>query len=208
MASVMAADDFTQRIREMYRIVLGATIGFLPFVMFFLLREVQVELFTAAILWLLTTSVIISEWWSIEDNTSNYPINYAPLNSLSMVYLIVLTILPVSLIVGLDKFNNLQPYILIFIALSILDIPLSIIYCIKVDKSERKYFAGTVVFDIVLIGLYYVLMTYVMPEHSNTWNAIMLTIAYLIEFTLDWWVVPFLTTKIADGLDETNDADE
>ncbi len=109
MASVMAADDFTQRIREMYRIVLGATIGFLPFVMFFLLREVAVDLFTAAILWFLTTSVIISEWWSIEDNTSNHPINYAPLNCMSMLYLLVLTLLPVSLIVGLDKFNNLEP---------------------------------------------------------------------------------------------------
>ena len=205
----MAAEKFSQRIREMYRVVLGATIGFLPFVMFFLMREVTIDLLSAGILWALTTWVIISEWWSIEDNTSYYSINSVILNIMSMVYLILLTLLPISLIVGLDKYNNLQSYVIIFIVLSVMDIPLSFIYHQKLqDESDKKYFFGTIIFDVVLICGYLVLLFYIMPGNSVAWNAVILTGAYLIEFSCDWKLVPYLTTKISNGSNQATGINE
>ena len=102
-------------IRSTYRIVLGATVSFLPFVLFFLVKDSTIDLLPVIIFWLLTWWVIISELWSIEDIT-NYYTNPSKLSVfVSMIYLIVLTMLPLAIILGLDKSNVLKEYMVILV---------------------------------------------------------------------------------------------
>lgn len=217
----MAAEYFSERIREIYRVVLGAMIGGLPFVMFFLMRDANIDLLPAAVLWLLTLWVIISEWWSIEDDATNYSFESLPLNILSMIYLIALSMLTVSLILGLDKgnilqpyitkivdlskYNNLQPYIFVFIILSILDMPLSIIYLRKVKEEEKSIFWARVTFDVVLIFLYAVLFFYILPGKNITSSAFIVLGAYAAEWTIDWIVLPRIAPTIASSLENDSD---
>ena len=216
----MAAENFSLRIQQIYRVVLGATIGFLPFVMFFLVREAEIDLLPAVILWLLTFWVIISEWWSIEDITGYYMINSTAVSIISMIYLVALTMLPVSLILGLDKanilqpyvisivgmgkYNNLQPYVIVFIMLSLIDIPLQFILRKTQPESDDKSFVGNIVFDIIFIIMYGGLLFFVMPRLSNIESVITLTAFYFGEFSLDRWIGPQLFPQYF-GEEEEND---
>lgn len=133
---------------------------------------------------------------------------------MSMMYLIVLTMLPLSLIlgldeanilrpyitsiVGLDKYNNLQPYVIVFITLCLVDIPIQVIYHKNIeDESDKKYFTGNIVFDVFLIFIYVVLFFAIGNWGlSNIWSAVLLIVVYFVEFYADWRIVPYLFPRI------------
>lgn len=196
------------RIHAIYRIVLGATVGFLPFVMFFLVRDAQIDLLPAAIFWFLTFWIIIGEIWSIEDTTSYYTSTNKIRNFIYMVYLVALTMLPVVLILGLDpsntlksyviyivgekNYHNVQPYIFVFIIISLIDIVLQGSYLIgKEYRSDTRFFVINIIFDAFLIFVYIVVIRHISGE-SIVYSAIILTIAYAFEFLLQWIVAPLV----------------
>ena len=210
-----------ERINGIYRIVLGATVGFLPFVMFFLVRDAKIELLPAAVFWLLTFWIIIAEMWSVEDTTSNHTSTNKFRNFIYMIYLISLTMLPVALILGLDSSNTLkpyvvfvigeqnyhsvQPYIIAFIIITIIDIILQGSYLTGSKiKSDKSYFIINIVFDVFLIFVYWVVIYNVIGE-SIMYSAIVLTIAYSVEFSLQWVVAPLVLPQTYG--DENGDED-
>ena len=221
MSAEDPSSETLERIHAIYRIVLGATVGFLPFVMFFLVRDAKIDLLPAAIFWFLTFWIIVGEIWSVEDTTSYYTSNNKYRNFIYMVYLIFLTMLPVVLILGLDpsnilksyvsyivgeqNYHNVQPYIFTFVIISIIDIVLQGSYLVEEKyRSDSTFFVINIIFDIFFIFVYIVLI-YNISGKSIIYSAIVLTIAYSVEFSLQWIVAPLLMPQTYG--DENDDED-
>jgi hypothetical protein len=66
-------NTMTDKVRQIHRIVLGANIGFLPFLTFYLVFEFKLDLSTYVVLWVLTTWIIINEWWSLDTDLEMHP---------------------------------------------------------------------------------------------------------------------------------------
>ena len=194
---------------------------FYPSLCFFLVRDAKIELLPAAVFWLLTFWIIIAEMWSVEDTTSNHTSTNKFRNFIYMIYLISLTMLPVTLILGLDSSNTLrpyvvfvvgeqnyhsvQPYIIAFIIITIIDAILQGSYLSGSKiKSDKSYFIINIVFDVFLIFVYWVVI-YIVIGESIMYSAIVLTIAYSAEFSLQWVVAPLVFPQTYG--DENGDED-
>lgn len=210
MASMSMDNDSknaVETIRSIYRIVLGASVSFLPFVLFFLVKDSKVDLLPAIILWLLTYWIIISELWNIEDITYNYPTSSNFRSLMSMIYLIVLTMIPVAIVLGLDKsnvlekymiiivgegkYNSIQPCVLVFAIAAAVDMALQYSYKKnEKDKIDQRFFEINMSFDFILVIIYGLILIFVLPTLSVVWGAITLFIVYFVEFLANWIVIP------------------
>ena len=130
--------------------------------------------------------------------------------------------LPVALILGLDqsnilrpyviyivgeqRYSNIQPYVIVFILLSIIDIAVQGSYLIRKEyREDSRFFCINIIFDVFLILGYLALLYYVIPEQSVFYSAIILTIAYAVEFSLQWFAAPLLMPRTYG--DEAGDED-
>lgn len=182
----------TTRLKDISKIVLGANIGFLPSLMFYMVVIGKWDIVTSIILWGLTTGVIISEWWSLDETLEKYPLDSTPILVLILIYLCALIFLPVSLLIENAQTINLFPYVVVFLLLSILDIPISLFYCkiVLMDK-DKKEFSVRFVFDLVFIG-YYILFIYaVLPtDLTLALKTLILAGFYLGEVFVDYFITP------------------
>ena len=206
MSTDKVSKNSVEIIRSTYRIVLGATVSFLPFVLFFLVKEAKIDLLPAIMFWLLTFWVIISELWSIEDITYNYPTASKFRSVMSMIYLVVLTMLPIALVLSLDKsnilekylvpivgegkYNSIQPYVLIFVIVALVDIALQYSY-MKEEKEriDQRFFEINMVADVGLAVIYLLLLFFV-SQLSVVWGAVTLIVAYFLESLFYWILIP------------------
>lgn len=193
-----SSTDSVETIRSIYRIVLGATVSFLPFVLIILVQDAKVDLLPAISLWIFAYWVMIGELWNIEDLTYHYPRESKACGLVSMVYLVLLTMIPVAIILGLDssnilgKYHSMQPCMLIFAILAAVDFLLQYIYRRNTTKRlDRAFFAINMIFDVVLIILYVVFAIFVLPKTSVFWGAITLFLLYLLEFLSNWVFIPW-----------------
>jgi uncharacterized membrane protein len=187
--------QLTARLREIYKIILGANIGFLPFLMFYMVVEGKQDVGTSLILWGLTTWVVISEWWSLDETLEKYPSDSKLILALNVIYLCTLIFLPVSLLIGKNEEIDLFPYVMVFLVLSFLDVPLSLSYRKKLTETkERKEFLLYFIFDIILIGYYTIFIFAILPSGLPLFiKTLILAVFYLIEFITDHFAVPHIT---------------
>jgi hypothetical protein len=187
--------QFTARLREIHRIVLGANIGFLPFLMFYMVVEGRLEVGTSLILWGLTTWVIISEWWSLDVTLESSPSDSKLILALNIIYLCTLIFLPVSLLIGKNEEISLFYYVVVFIVLSFLDIPLVLSYRkIFIEIRKKKGYLLSLVFDIILIGYYAIFIFAILPKDwLLVFKTLILVGFYLVEFLVDHFIIPYFT---------------
>lgn len=181
----------TERLSEISKIILGANIGFLPFLMFYLVAEGKTETTVSIVLWFLTTWVLISEWWSLSDTLERYPSDSKRILALSVLYLVTLIFLPVSLLIGQAQEINLASYVMVFLVLSIIDIPISFLYHRQVtDKEAKNEFRSYMYFDGALLLIYGLFLFFVIPyDMALTYKAMLLAGCFFVEFMADHFLV-------------------
>lgn len=209
MSMDKVSNNSVERIQSTYRIVLGATVSFLPFALFFLVQDTKIDFVPAVIFWILTFWIIISELWSIEDISYHYPTASRFRTVMSMIYLVILTMLPVALVLGLDKanvleqyialvvgegrYNSVQPYLLIFVTLALVDLLLQYSYMKSVqERIDERVFGINMAFDCAIAIIYSLILVlfFAEPTIPVVWGAILLTGAYFLESLLNWIMMP------------------
>ncbi len=200
----------TERLKAIYRTVLGATIGFTPFALFFLIRDQNFDFITVTLLWLLTCWVIFSEWWSVEDDISTLQKYYKKrrflnffLITFSILYLLTLVYLIVALITGLAKDTSLFLFVLVFACLSFLDIIISIFYWFKkLEKVDQLEYVLNGSFDVLLLGVYLGIAFGLLHQvDSLNLKAAILIGVYGLEFLAAWLIVPWAAEMVGSTSD-------
>ena len=191
------------RLREFHRIVLGANLGFLPFVLFYLVEKQTIQIEVLFVLWGLTTWIIVSEWWYLEDVFKIYQSDSVWLFVLNFIYLFMLIFLPVALLIGMVQptqikpFNGLSFYVYVLAALSLVDIPRSIFYlnCTS-DGARKAECAANAVFDVFFMIFYLGFVWLIIPRSMPLlFISLLLGAFYTFEFVLDYFLSPLLAKK-------------
>ena len=193
----------TSRVYELQRVVLGANLGFLPFMLIFLVTEARYSIATSVILWLLTTWVIINEWWSMSNTVRTAPSNSKSIVFISLLYTVGLLCLPASLLVTEMANVALAWYVGLLLFLSLLDIPFSLLYGREQDTSasDKSELLTYAYFDGVLVIFYGIVLylTLTLPWLLLV-KVISLAVVYLLELILEHQVVPHIARSFSKPL--------
>jgi len=194
------SEALTSRVYDLQRVVLGANLGFLPFMLIFLVTEARYSIATSVILWLLTTWVIINEWWSMSDTFRTAPSNSRSIVFISLLYTVGLLCLPACLLVTETANVALGWYVGLLLFLSLLDIPFSLLYRAEPDISatDQRELLTYAYFDIFLvilygIALYLTLTLTVLPLVK----VIIVAVFYLLEFVSEHRFVPHIARQFS-----------
>lgn len=111
-----------KRLRAIYNIVLGANVGFLPFLALELTRiQPNIDPKTAIAIWLLTTIIIVNEWWAALDLWKKCPPTSRSNLFFNLIYVLPLLALPFSILIPSTAEITLLWYAILLLILPIID---------------------------------------------------------------------------------------
>jgi hypothetical protein len=88
----------TEKFWQIYTIAIGADLSFLPFLIYSLVFQAKIRLFAAVLLWLLTTAVLLEDWWTTEETLTSHPNDSRVIVIIGFCYLLGLLCLPAVLL--------------------------------------------------------------------------------------------------------------
>jgi hypothetical protein len=146
----------TVKFSSLYTVVIGAAISCLPYSIYVLIFQAKLTFISAVLLWVLTTVVIVEDWWVTTDIFEDWPTDSIFVIGASFLYLAGLLSLPAVLIGAThDQLGALRLYVWVFITLSGFDILFCVAYALCLPEKKTRYaFWLFIVMDLVVAALY------------------------------------------------------
>lgn len=185
------------RLRSIYNAVFGANIAFLPVLAIYLVTQTsqtqtRLDAITVLSIWLLTTAIVVNEWWATFDLWRDCPPTGKRIAwhiIFNLLYVAPLLALPFSVWLEAAENITLKYYAMCLIALPVIDLGIVLPH-LKRPRPEsthqhgwRTDVWGYIFSDIVAIFLFVMWVFFI---SNSTWCLLLKTgllgLFYLVEF--------------------------
>lgn len=180
----------------LYSAVLAATVSFLPSVVYVLVFQAEIGIWGSIVLWLLTTAVILEDWWISETIFARYTTESKLVAFASFLQLGSILSIPGVLYGAAVSFKGeqfvgaLRYYGILLSVISVTDILFCVAYGLALRKSRPDdaygFFVRYTAMDIALLLGIFAWIWYVLPSPESVgWKIMVLAAVYLVVAGLE-----------------------
>lgn len=189
----------THKTWQIYSIVIGAAISFLPGVIALLVFVAKVPLAASVVLWFLTTAVMLEHWWWAEDVFRKLPNDSLLVMLIAFLNLMGLLSFP-AVLLGADRDlpRTLVYYGSMFIVIAFLDILFCTCYVFAIRKThpaEALKFPRHMITDGLSICMFGLWVGYVLPSTAGILKKSLLLAGVYFAFLIGEFVADYTYRK-------------